>query len=288
MADPFDMPAPRDFGWSLKSPESTRFEIIERPNGQFCVVLNHSLLRGVTSEMIFWWFQNFANLKVRLDDTPGYEGQKVGAYLLWHPSDHCSASLQGKVGPNGEARVGASIHIQEAMQYDTYGLKYPVNAALKIFYCQPDGWAMGRSLPLLGKVMCLRIHFADVIEDGRVIGAHYHYEVVIGATGDNPLVRALNRKITGDYSPEFFAAWQRHNTIEVGTFENFLPPLFAQRTDGASLHYARAMDPLGGAPASQSAQDPELFERRVAGFKECADPFQYQGPERASHLASVD
>ena len=170
------------------------------------------------------------------------------------------------------------------MQYDTYGLKYPVNAALKIFYCEPDGWAMGKSFPLLGKVMCLRIHFADVIEDGRVIGVHYHYEVVIGATGDNPLVRALNRKITAEYSPEFFAAWQRHNTIEVGTFENFLPPLFAQRSGEGDMHYVRTMDPLGGVVEAQSVHDPELFERRVAGYKQCADPLEYQGPERASFL----
>lgn len=40
-----NMPAKRDFGWELKPVESTKFGIHQKENGQFCVVLNHSLLR---------------------------------------------------------------------------------------------------------------------------------------------------------------------------------------------------------------------------------------------------
>ena len=60
-----NMPRERDFGWPLKPAETTYFEIVERENGQFCVVLNHSLLRGCTSEMIHWWFLHFPNLTVK-------------------------------------------------------------------------------------------------------------------------------------------------------------------------------------------------------------------------------
>ena len=190
----FTMQRERDFGWTLKPTDSTAFEIIERSNGQFCVVLNHALLRGVTSEMIYWWFLNFPNLRIRLEDVPGYESKTVPGYLLWHPSDHCSATLSGRLGPSGVSQAGAKIHIQEAMQFKTYDLKYPVDTALSIFYCAPDGWAMGKRLPILGNVMCLRIHFKDVVADGQGIGVHYHYEVVIGASGNNPLVRAFNRR----------------------------------------------------------------------------------------------
>ncbi|MEO0696654.1 MAG: hypothetical protein AAFY84_11190 [Pseudomonadota bacterium] len=283
----FTMPTERYFDWALKPASSTLFDIHERPNGQFCVVLNHSLLRGVTSEMIHWWFLHFPNLRVTLDDVPGYESQAVAGYLLWHPSDHCSAKLSGRLGPNGQSRAGASIQIQEAMQYKTYGLKYPVNTSLKIFYCGPDGWAMGKALPFFGKVMCLRIHFKDVIEAGEIIGVHYHYEVVIGTSGNSPIARALNSKITSDYSPEFFAAWQLHNTIEVGTFENFLPVLFAQRGDLSSLYYARSMNPMIGVGDHQSAQSPSLFDKRLAGYKSTKDPFAYQGAEQASFVGAI-
>ena len=76
------MPPERKFGWELKPNTSSHFAIHERDNGQFCVVLNHALLRGVTSEMLHWWFLNFTRLSVHLPDTPGYEGSNVPAYLL--------------------------------------------------------------------------------------------------------------------------------------------------------------------------------------------------------------
>ncbi|MEO0809474.1 MAG: hypothetical protein AAFW82_02330 [Pseudomonadota bacterium] len=50
------MPAAREFGWSLKPISSSLFDICKRDNGQFCVVLNHALLRGVRAEMVHWWF----------------------------------------------------------------------------------------------------------------------------------------------------------------------------------------------------------------------------------------
>lgn len=278
------MPPERDFGWALKATETTDFEIIERKNGQFCVVLSHSLLRGVTSKMIHWWFRNFANLNIVLEDTPGYEGVRVPGYYLWHPSDHCGAKFGGALAPDGTAQAGAKIQIQEAMQYKTYGMKYPVNTALNIFYCEYDGWAMGKSLPLLGKVMCLRISFKDVVENSAVVGAHYHYEVVIGASGNNPIARALNRKITRDYSPEFFDAWHLHNTIEVGTFENFLPALYKQRGDLSDLRFARGMDAMAGAEGAQTAYDPALFAQRVEEYRKADDPYAVQRAEMPAVL----
>lgn len=278
------MPPARDFGWALKPTSSSLFEIRKRPNGQFCAILNHALLRGCTAEMIHWWFLHFPALQVRLVDTPGYENQLAPGYLLWHPIDHVSARLSGTLGPGGVSRAGATIHIREAMQYDRFGWKYPVDAALKIFYVGPDGWGMGKTLPLLGPVMMLRIHFRDVFENGKQMGVHYHYEVVIGASGDNFITRQMNRKLTGQYGPEFFEAWRRHNVIEVGVFENFLPALFAQKDDLSKLSFARAMDAAPSAPDGQSAQDPALFARRLAGVAEAADPYAFQQFDQPSFL----
>ncbi len=276
------MPAARDFGWALKPVSSSHFEIQQKDNGQFCVVLNHALLRGVSAEMLHWWFLNFTRLKVRLKDVPGYEGQEVPAYWLWHPVDHLGAELSGTTGPGGVARPGCSIHIREAMQYDRFGWKYPVDSQLKIFYVGDDGWAMGKVLPLIGPVMMLRIHFKDVVEDGQHIGAHYHYEVVIGATGNNPVSRFINNRISGKFGPEFFAAWQRHNVIEVGTFENFLPALFAQ--DQSTLEYAPDMNPNLPPPETQQGHDLPLFESRRKGYLETDAPHRFQQYEEVSFL----
>ncbi|MEM1439661.1 MAG: hypothetical protein AAF545_00490 [Pseudomonadota bacterium] len=277
------MPEERDFGWKLKTIDNAFFQIHERANGQFCVVLNHPLIRGVSAEMLHWWFLNFTRLKVRLADVEGYQGQLVPAYLLWHPSDHVGATLSGKVGPGHTAKVGATIEIQEAMQYDKYGWKYPVNNKLKVYYCDADGWAMGKQLPAFGPVMMLRIHFKDVVENGEHLGVHYHYEIVIGVSASNALGRSINRRITGHFSPEFFEAWQTHNVIEVGTFENFLPALFAQREQGILLDYEMSMD-AAQSPVAQVGYDRDLFLERLRGYTEADDPHRHQAFQAPSFL----
>lgn len=278
------MPAPRDFGWPLKPVSSSFFDIHKKDNGQFCVVLNHALLRGVSAEMIQWWFRRFTQLKVRLHGVPSYDNQQVPAYWLWHPVDHLSAELSGTLGANNTPKPGSSIHIREAMQYDRYGWKYPVDTKLKVFYVGSDGWAMGKALPVLGPVMMLRINFKDVSEDGQHIGAHYHYEIVIGASGNNPLVRFINKRITGHFSPKFFEAWQRHNVSEVGVFENFLPALFAQKDDLNSLEYSPEMAPDLPSPETQHGFDHALFERRLNGYSEAKNPSAFQAFDQPSCL----
>ena len=278
------MPPERDYGWELKQTSSTYFEIHQRDNGQFACILNHSLLRGVTSEMIAWWFQRFQNMKVTLEDVEGFEGKTVPVYLLWHPSDHINATLKGKIGAEFIATAGDTIHIQEAMQYKKYGLKYPVDKELEVFYCQPDGWAMGKKLPLLGEVVVLRVHFKDAIEGDEVIGVHYHYEVVIGLSGKDPVSRFINRKLTADIGPEFFEAWHLHNAIEVGTFENFLPALYAQKSNTGSLRYSKSMNPALTTKAKQTGHNEELFKSRVEGYRACENPYDYQEYNKPSFL----
>ena len=276
-----NMPAKRDFGWTLKPVSSSFFDIQKRDNGQFSVVLSHALLRGVSAEMIHWWFCNFTKLRVRLRGVPNYEDQKVPAYWLWHPVDHLSAELSGTLGPGNAPKPGCSIHIREAMQYDRYGWKYTADAKLKVLYVGKDGWGMGKVLPLFGPVMVLRIHYKDVIEDGRHIGVHYHYEIVIGASANNPLARWMNGRITAEFGTEFFDAWHRHNVIEVGTFENFLPALFAQKETPDSLEYTPEMAPDLPSPETQQGFDRSFHERRVKDYADGNNPYavqRYDGP----------
>lgn len=270
------VPKARDFGWELKPVSSVYFEQVTNKSGQICVVLEHSLLRGVTAEMIFWWFRHFPNMQVTLEDIEGYKGVKVPAYYLWHPSDHVSAKLQGQLGPNNTSKVGAKIHIQEVMQYEKYGTKYSVDQALEIFYYQEDGWAMGKSVPFIGNLMVLRISFKDVYEAGTHIGVHYHYEIVAGTNKRNFIARMINNKVIGNFGVEFFDAWLTHNTIEVGVFENFLPPLFEQRDNLKNLRYSKQMNPVQESPANQTGFNKAFFDERVKGYQESVNAFDYQ------------
>lgn len=279
-----DVPKARDFGWELKPVASTYFKVLRNKTNQICVVLEHSLLRGVTTEMIYWWFQHFTKLEVKLIDISGYEGKKVPGYLLWHPSDHISAHLKGKLGPGGTARTGAKIHIQEVMQYEKYRLKYPVNQALTIFYHDQDGWAMGKKVPFIGLMMSLRISFKDVYKDGRIIGVHYHYEVVAGSHKQNFFAKKITDKIVGNFGTEFWEAWLTHNTIEVGVFENFLPALFEQRDNLDNLTYSKEMNTIPQGPNGQKGFSKSLFDERVRGYTESKNAFQYQGVTEKSIL----
>lgn len=272
------MPQERKFEWELKPVSSVYWGQVKNKSGQLCVVLEHSLLRGLTSEMIAWWFKNFANLSVTLHDIEGYEGKKVPAYFLWHPSDHISAQFKGSLGENHTARAGAKIQIQETMQYKKHGFKYPVNEELEIFYCEHDGWGMGKKIPLLGTMIFLRISYKDVYQKGKIIGVQYHYEVVAGTNKKNLITQAINRKIVGGYSSEFWEAWITHNTIEVGVFENFLPALYSQRNNLDNLAYAKSMNPITQDMAAQDQKgfDKNLLEERLKGYEQSDNAFDYQ------------
>ncbi|MEO0472983.1 MAG: hypothetical protein AAF206_25420 [Bacteroidota bacterium] len=272
------MPKERKFECALKPDSSVLWKQVKYNSGQFCVVLEHSLLRGVSSEMIVWWFRHFVNLEVTLDDVEGYENTKVPAYWLWHPSDHISAQLKGVLGDNQTPIAGTKIHIQECMQYKKYGFQFPVNNELTIFYCENDGWGMGKKVPLFGKMMSLRISFKDVYENGEIIGTHYHYEVVAGTHKKNLLAGILNQKIVGRFTADFWEAWITHNVIEVGAFENFLPALFRQRENLGDLHYSERMNPITKDQVleKQTGYDPKLFEERIRGYGQSNDAFAYQ------------
>ncbi|MEL6767959.1 MAG: hypothetical protein AAFP17_12320 [Pseudomonadota bacterium] len=279
-----DMPSARDFGWRLREKSASHFDISQRDNGQFTVVLNHPLLRSVSAEMLSWWFRTFTTLRVTLEDVPGYVGERVPGYMLWHPVDHLSATLIGRTSADGSPLPGRTqIHIREAMQYGVFGQRFPVDAKLTVYYAGPDGWAMGKRLPLLGPAMMLRIHFRNVFDEGKRVGVHYHYEVVIGVSGRDPISRLINRRLTAAYGPDFFAAWQTHNVEEVGTFENFLAPLFAQAERGEPLRFSRRMD---AAPpdALDSGYDEALFQRRVETLKGAGDPYAVQAYDQGSFL----
>ena len=62
-----------------------------------------------------------------------------------------------------------------------------------------------------------------------------------------------------------------HNVIEVGTFERFLPVLYAQRDAGTELRYTRH-HPTISLTAAQVGHDADLVAQRVAAFTRSDDP----------------
>ena len=165
-----------------------------------------------------------------------------------------------------------------------YGLKYPVDDALKILYFGKDGWAMGKKVPLLGLMMVLRIHFKDIYAGNTIKGVHYHYEIVVGTHKRNFIAQKINKKLAGKFGQDFLDAWHTHNTIEVGVFENFLPAIYAQKNDLNDIHYSRNMNAMSESPARLQGFDKELFEKRMKGFEQSTNAFEYLQFAEASFL----
>ena len=62
-----EWPAFREFGWTLKEKEGTTFDCqYHSKTGQFVIIANFPLIRGITCEMIYWWFTYLPNLKVKM------------------------------------------------------------------------------------------------------------------------------------------------------------------------------------------------------------------------------
>ena len=289
-----DWPTPRDFGWKLKETDATTFQIKFHPeNDQMVVVLNQPMVRGgVTSEMIYWWFKHFANLKVRIKNVGNYsDGDVIPAYFLWHPFDHFGVTQLG-VNDEGKLKVGSKFHIQEAMSFDKYERKYLMDATATIWYLRNGsygGQGMGLKSPFGTWLMSSRICWEDVTEDG-LQGVHYHYEITIGIANKwfgkwiNPIIR--NKK---GMSNETFNEWNRHNVIEVGTFENFLPRLYEQRktiedkpTSEWILDYDAATDDTAkNLPTQTQSFDPSLVQKRIDGYMKSNNTHEYSTTTQA-------
>jgi len=155
------LPKKREFGWALKPLSSAKTSVNVMENGQIEVLIEHEVIKGVTTEMLEWWFVHFIKLKVIK------EGVTYPAYFLWHPYDHIAVSSDG----GAIMRAGDGVRIQECFQrnpkfeLDEKGLI----AALDKTQLQLQG-------KKFGKVFMDLVHrFHDVPE-----GAAYRSRLVLG------------------------------------------------------------------------------------------------------------
>jgi len=267
---------PLDYGWHLKQNNNTLFTTVPKDNGQFAVILNHPIIRGVTTEMLRWWFQRFLSLKVKLYNVPGVEdGRVVPAYFLWHPQDHIGVKAVSGTDENGFMTKGTVAALAEAMDSEKYGYKYLMDSSLNIIELEQDqGLFMGQDFPIFGPMVRARICWKQLPG-----GVMYHYEIAVGlnehAGYSSFLKRILNGQAQKTFSEPLFKAWHRHNTIEVGTFENFLPSLWKQRdpTDHfKTLTFdALTMNAASSYPQQQMPADATLFHERVKLYQESND-----------------
>lgn len=184
------------------------------PSGQLELTIEHDAIRGVTPQMLCWWFEN-------LGQTMSYKGRVYPRYLLWHPRDHIHWELAARA-PGGGTGQGASFRIVEAFAANP---KYYVDSTEYVEKLDEEGISLVRR-EMGTEIFRLEHRFGLSPE-----GATYRSRMVVGAATGliRPLFNHLIRP--GIFSDSMGTAWIQHNVEEVSMFEHILPTLFAARSD---------------------------------------------------------
>lgn len=229
------VPASRRIIHPLRDLGSATTAIEELPNHRRRVTIDHQPLRGVTPEMVLWWFQNIGG-------SMEYDGEQLDNYLAWHPVDHIRWELAAP-SPQGGAREGARFHIVEAFGADP---NYYLDTTERVEKLDATGIRLARRFAGV-KVMELSHTWSRCGED-----THYVSVLEIGA-----LSRAfslVNRYLNRRRFPRHMAeAWRVHNIEEVGLLEHLLPVAHpSAATRSAPTDSARAAAAAGARPPTEA------------------------------------
>ena len=209
------LPAPRTLPWPLKPLGSARTSLSYDAFGRMVMHIRHDLLKGISPEMVAWWFGNIGgDMEV--------EGTRLNRYLVWHPLDHIHWEL-AQPGPDGRAGTGAKFRIVEAFGRNP---DFYIDIIDTVTRLDPGGITLVNyksGLPVS------RLNHDFIAVDG---GTQYVSTLTIGT--DVPWLSAilnpLIRKIL--FTEAMGHAWLRHNVEEVGLLEHIIPCIHPGRALG--------------------------------------------------------
>jgi hypothetical protein len=205
----WQLPSVKEFNWQMKTLDSavTRFTIDK--SGVFHLHIEHDILKGVTPQMLEWWFKHIGG-------TMFYQGQEYPRYWVWHPKDHIHWALKNRL-KSGEVGVGSQFHIVEAFDRNPNFLVDSIEVVEKL-----DSTGIKLVKRILGvEVFSLQHDFMPV-PNGTQYNSYMKVGVPRGVFGwvFNTIIRPFI------FTKPMGAAWLKHNIEEVGNFEFFLPELF--------------------------------------------------------------
>src|SRR5215207_7397564 len=204
------LPPARPVVWPLRPAQSAHTTVEILPDGRRRILIRHADLRGVTPEMLAWWF---AHVEGEME----YAGRRWPRYLVWHPLDHIAYEVVKRT-PEGDVGPGARLHVREAFQRNPRTL---LDTIVDVERIDAEAAIISRSVHrqrILGLVNTF---------ERTPTGTRYVSEMTIGmanVAGSLGVNRALRALILGGPTA---LAWARHHIEEVGNLEHFLPGLFA-------------------------------------------------------------
>jgi len=195
----------------MKAVSTATTHLSALPDGRVQFRVEHDLIRGVTPEMLMWFYDNFPTAEVEVG------GVIYPLYRIWHPSDHISLDV---ISPSPSGRPGlspgAKVHIREFVGDVVLDVKGTIDRR------DPSGTRLMRFLgPLeFGR---LEHDFQATGEGVRVISTG-----TLGSTAPvlGSLINFAARRFASEarMKPMF-----RHMIEEFGNFEFFLRELWLQR-----------------------------------------------------------
>ncbi len=200
-------PPPITVPWALKPLDSAQVGLEVLPGGRRRFHIRHDVLRGVTPEMLLWWFGH-------LEGDMELEGRSVSRYRVWHPRDHVAVRYVRRL-PDGSIGPGAQLHIQEFFDARP---ENKIDIIATITRLDVGGFHHVEHVAGIAAA-CMDYRFTRV--DG---GTLFENELVVGVAA--PWARLVNPIVKRVFPDAKGHAWLRHNVEEVGSLEHFLPRLF--------------------------------------------------------------
>lgn len=219
---PLQRDAPRDLPWTLPDyrQANTSWEVAE--DGRIHTHVEHFFLRGITPEMVLWFYQHLPISTVELN------GVSMPLYHIFHPTEHGRIRVieNAPDGTPGMA-VGAMI-----MREEWFG-EFDSRGAARIVEFSPRGFL---ALPEAAGLVIGSVRHSLRAEPG---GTAYEVDSVIGSELPflGPLLNLYLRKAV--FHPAMIEQWRRHQVEEVASLQFFLPQLYAQR--GGDNHFVLNM-----------------------------------------------
>jgi len=207
------LPAERPHLGPMKSFASARTSRTVLPTGQLQLTIEHDVIRGVSPQMLRWWFENLSRTMV-------HRGTTYPRYLLWHPRDHIQMEVAVPSASGGGGQ-GATWRIVEAFAANP---GFYVDSTVYVEKLDDEGLTLVRR-QRGGEFFRLEHRFAAVSE-----GSSYRSRMLVGP--DSGMARPIFNHLVRPwvFPDEMGAAWLTHNVEEVGMLEHILPSLYAGRS----------------------------------------------------------
>lgn len=181
-------------------------------DGRLQLRIRHDVFRGVTPEMLTWWFSN-------LEGDIELSGRSWPRYQIWHPIDHISIRYVRRQ-PDGTIGPGSQIHIREVLGGRVDYLLDIVTTIEKL-----DETGFVHLQRRFGQEIVRLEHRFTAIEDGTID----ENSATFGPSTPG-LCPLFNKFVRPTLCPDDKArAWLKHNVEKMGNLQFFLPELFAQR-----------------------------------------------------------